>query len=141
MWRRRFSSAACSGSIYQIIIRFGWNTLEVSRKVVLEAQDIPRHGSGDRLENRFGHTMNIYGYHDWMPLDKPKWPSQSPGVRADAQCYHITWLEELASESNIIQAQEDICQQGKSAGKYHCNYIYVFDGLSSISLDVCVRLG
>ena len=29
---------------------------------------------------------------------------QSPGVRADAQCFKITWLEELASESNTIQA-------------------------------------
>ena len=29
---------------------------------------------------------------------------QSPGVRADAQCFKLTWLEELASESNIIQA-------------------------------------
>ena len=26
------------------------------------------------------------------------------------------WLEELASESNTIQAQEDITQPGKSAG-------------------------
>ena len=28
-----------------------------------------------------------------------------------------TWLEELASESNTIQAQEDITQAGKIAGK------------------------
>ena len=28
----------------------------------------------------------------------------------------ITWLEELASESNIIQSQEDISQPGKTAG-------------------------
>ena len=28
----------------------------------------------------------------------------------------ITWLEELASESNTIQAQEDITQPGKTAG-------------------------
>ena len=33
---------------------------------------------------------------------------QRPGVCADAQCCKITWLEELASESNTIQAQEDI---------------------------------
>ena len=27
-----------------------------------------------------------YGrFHDWRPLDKAKWPSHSPGVRADAQ--------------------------------------------------------
>ena len=28
----------------------------------------------------------------------------------------ITWLEELVSESNTIQAQEDITQPGKTAG-------------------------
>ena len=28
----------------------------------------------------------------------------------------ITWLEELASESNTIQAQDDITQPGKTAG-------------------------
>ena len=56
-------------------------------------------------------------FHAWRPLDKAAWTIQSPGVRAAAQCYKITWLEELASESNTIQAQEDICQQGKTAGK------------------------
>ena len=29
---------------------------------------------------------------------------QSPGVRADAQCFKLTWLEELASERNTIRA-------------------------------------
>ena len=41
---------------------------------------------------------------------------QSPGVRADAQCCKITWLEELASERNAIQAREDIIEAGKIAG-------------------------
>ena len=41
-----------------------------------------------------------------------------PGVCADAQCCKITWLEELASESNTIQAQEDISVSGVIAGKY-----------------------
>ena len=42
--------------------------------------------------------------------------AQSPGVRADAQCckiYILKWLEELVSQSNIIQAQEDISAQGR----------------------------
>ena len=43
---------------------------------------------------------------------------QGSGVRADAQCCKITWLEELASESNTIQAQEDISVSGVIAGKY-----------------------
>ena len=46
----------------------------------------------------------------------PKWTAQGPGVRADAQCHHSTWLEELASESNTIQAQEDINVSGTIAG-------------------------
>ena len=32
--------------------------------------------------------------------------------------YCQIWLEELALESNIIQAQEDIAQPGKTAGPY-----------------------
>ena len=64
-----------------------------------------------------------------------------PGVCADAQCCKITWLEELASESNTIQAQEDMTQQGKMAAQTQRNYMYDWDGFSSISLDACVRLG
>ena len=57
-------------------------------------------------------------FHDLGTFDKAPGTLQSSGVRADAQCFKITWLEELASESNTIQAQEDICQQGKTAGKH-----------------------
>ena len=35
-----------------------------------------------------------------------------PSTRGSAPSYQITWLEELASESNTIQAQEDIVCQG-----------------------------
>ena len=52
------------------------------------------------------------------PFDEAPGTVQSPGVCADAQCCKITWLEELASESNAIQAQEDITQPGKTAGEY-----------------------
>ena len=44
-------------------------------------------------------------FHAQRPLDKHKWTPHGPGVCADAQRYS-TWLEELASESNTIQAQE-----------------------------------
>ena len=40
---------------------------------------------------------------------------QSPGVRADARCCKIDvlkWLDELVSQSNTIQAQDDISAQG-----------------------------
>ena len=79
-------------------------------------------------------------FHARRPLDKAKWTYQRPGVRADAQCCKITWLEELASESNTIQAQEDISQQGKMEAQTRWNYIYFCDGFSSISRDTCIRL-
>ena len=80
-------------------------------------------------------------FHAQRTLDKPKWTSPGPGVRADAQCHHTTWLEELASESNTIQAQEDIVCQGRLQAISRWNYMYVCDGYSSISLDWSIRLG
>ena len=59
---------------------------------------------------------------DFMNLgtfDEAPGTVQSPGVRADAQCCKIDilkWLEELVSQSNTIQAQEDISVSGKIAG-------------------------
>ena len=47
------------------------------------------------------------GFHDLGTFDEAPGTVQSPGVCADAQCCKIIWLEELASDSNIIQAQED----------------------------------
>ena len=51
---------------------------------------------------------------------------QSPGVRADAQCCKIDilkWLEELVSQSNTIQAQEDITEQGRLQALSGRNYV------------------
>ena len=66
----------------------------------------------------------------------PKWTSQRPGVCADAQCRYSTWLEELASESNTIQAQEDICRQGKIACnikvKLYVRLGWLFDDISGL---------
>ena len=56
------------------------------------------------------------------------------------------WLEELASESNTIQAQEDITQPGKIAGQYPVK-LYMFlwwfsinisGSVSSFGLSSCV---
>ena len=44
------------------------------------------------------------GFHDLGTFDEAPWTLQGPGVCADAQCCKITWLEELASERNTIQA-------------------------------------
>ena len=43
-------------------------------------------------------------FHDPGTFDEAPGTVQGSGVRADAQCCKITWLEELASESNTIQA-------------------------------------
>ena len=62
LWHTGSSSDACSGSYYQIIMLFGQNTPWLSSKVVLEAHDISRHGSGDLLKNRFWpHDENAGG--------------------------------------------------------------------------------
>ena len=64
------------------------------------------------------HDEKCGRFHDLGTFDKAPGTLQSSRVRADAQCCKITWLEELASESNTIQAQEDISMSGKTAGKY-----------------------
>ena len=50
------------------------------------------------------HAWKCAGFHDPGTFDEDFRTLQSPGVRADAQCVKLTWLEELASESNTIQA-------------------------------------
>ena len=57
-----------------------------------------------RLSQGREHAWKYDGIHDPGMFDKDFGTLQSPGVRADAQCFKITWLEELASESNTIQA-------------------------------------
>ena len=85
VWQGRPSNMTYAGSYCQIFIRFPGNTPQVPRKVVLEAHDIPRHGSGDPLKDRFRHTTRFHEFHGEMPLDEAKLTSQGPGVRADAQ--------------------------------------------------------
>ena len=62
---------------------------------------------------------------------------QRPGVCADAQCCKITWLEELASESNTIQAQEDIMSARVMASniraKLYVNLRWLFDHISELT--------
>ena len=50
------------------------------------------------------HACKCDRCYDPVTFDKDFGTIQSPGVRADAQCFKITWLEELASERNTIQA-------------------------------------
>ena len=73
------------------------------------------------IEVRQGVARACYndGFHDLGTFDESPGTVQSPGVRADAQCCKIRiqkWLEELVSQSNTIQAQEDISVPGKIAG-------------------------
>ena len=60
----------------------------------------------------------------------------------------ITWLEELASESNTIQAQEDITSPGKTAGpeprklyvRFGRFFIDISGSMYSFGLASCVDL-
>ena len=74
-------------------------------------------------------------------LDEDFGTLQGPGVRADAQCFKITWLQELASESNTMQAREDITRQGRLQARTQENYIYIYYGFSLISRSALIRLG
>ena len=57
-----------------------------------------------RLLQGVARACNHDGFHDLGTFDEVPGTVQSSGVRADAQCCKITWLEELASERNTIQA-------------------------------------
>ena len=70
------------------------------------------------VDQGVAHAWHSDGFHHLGTFDEAPGTVQSPGVCADAQCCKITWLEELASESNTIQAQEDITPPGKIAGQY-----------------------
>ena len=66
------------------------------------------------------------GFHDLGTFDEAPGTVQSPGVRADAPCCKIDilkWLEELVSQSNTIQAQEDITEQGRLQARSGRNYM------------------
>ena len=52
-----------------------------------------------------------------------------------------TWLEELVSKSNTIQAQEIYLCQGRLQAKTRENYVYICDGFPLISWDRSIRLG
>ena len=79
-----------------------------------------RRGQGDE------HACHHDGFQHLGPSDEALGTVQSPGVRADAQCCKITWLEELASERNTIQAREDITEAGKIAGKIRVKLCVIF---------------
>ena len=72
------------------------------------------------------HACHHDGFHDLGTFDEAPGTVQSPGVRADAQCCKIDiqkWLEELVSQSNTIQAQEDITEQGRLQARSGRNYV------------------
>ena len=88
VWARAFcgtriccsASVGCSGAIRKI-----------------HGREIDR-GQGD------GHACHHDKFRYLVTFDEAPGTVQSSGVRADAQCCKITWLEELASERNTIQA-------------------------------------
>ena len=69
-----------------------------------------------RLLQGVARACYHYGFQHLGTFDEAPGTLQGPGVRADAQCCKIDilkWLEELVSQSNTIQAQEDISVQGR----------------------------
>ena len=60
------------------------------------------------VEIEVGKGMAHECYHDGFrhlgTFDDAPGTLQSPGLRDDAQCCKITWLEERAAERNTIQA-------------------------------------
>ena len=56
------------------------------------------------LDQGDGHAWKCDGFQHSGTFDEDFLTLQSPGARADAQCFKFTWLEELASESNTLQA-------------------------------------
>ena len=79
-----------------------------------------------RLDQGVAHACHHDGFRHVGTIAKAPGTVQSPGVRADAQCCKIDilkWLEELVSQSNTIQAQEDITVQGRLQARSGRNYM------------------
>ena len=82
-------------------MRLQKNTAQVPRKVFPEAQDIPRHGSGDLLKDRFGHMMEFEEFHDWRTVGKAQWRFEKQIRCADAQ-----WTLDNDSQSSPASLQK-----------------------------------
>ena len=65
-----------------------------------------------KLDQGDEYAWKCARFRDPGTFDEDFGTLQSTGVRADAQCFKLTWLEELASESNTIQTSKDITGQG-----------------------------
>ena len=85
LWHGRASIPTCSGSRLQNFMRLQKNTVQIPRKVFPEAQDIPRHGSGDLLMDRFSSMMDFEEFDDQKSVQKAQWTFQKQIRCADAQ--------------------------------------------------------
>ena len=70
-----------------------------------------------------GHACKYYGFHDPGTFDEDFGALQSPGVRADAQYFKITWLEELASEGILYRHEKILLRQGRLQARTQENYV------------------
>ena len=80
------------------------------------------------------HDEEFLIFHGLETFHEAKWTLHGPGVRADAQ-WNLTWLEELASESNTIQAQKELSWQGRLQANTRRKYMYDLVGFASIFQD------
>ena len=101
LWHGHASIATCSGSSLQNFIRLQKNTAQTPRKVFPEAQDIPRHGSGDLLVNRFWSMMEFKEFDDQRAVQKAQWTFQKQIRCADAQ-----WTLDNDSQSSAASLKK-----------------------------------
>ena len=60
------------------------------------------------VDQGVAHACHHDGFQHLGMFDEAPGTLQGPGVRADAQCCKITWLEELASERFFIDISGSI---------------------------------
>ena len=87
------------------------------------------------------NIMNCDRFHDQRTLAKAKWPSQGPGVRADAQCDIVHGSKNLFQRAILYRHKKIYLWQGRLQAISRRNYVYFCDGFSSISQDSLIRLG
>ena len=80
------------------------------------------------------------GFHDLGTFDEDPGTVQSPGVRADAQCFpHGS--KNLLQRVILYRHEKILLRQGRLQAQTQENYVGGSGGYSLISLDQCVRLG
>ena len=81
------------------------------------------------------------GFHDLGTFDEAPGTVQSPGVRADAQCEIVHGSKNLFQRAILYRHKKIYLWQGRLQAILMRIYVYICDGVSSISQDWSIRLG